>query len=513
MKQQRSKTRIRSMLHGVIKNRTYWILSGILLLYLFLGLYRLDAIPGAIWGDAIEHYFLAENVLHGHLFFNYAYGGDGPVFTYIVVFLTNFYPLSFYGLKLTAVIIGFFFVLSMFFLAKEFFHNRTIALLATAISAISFWTITFARQPHARILVPLFICLTLIYTLKKRNIIAGILLGIGMYTQASIWGLILVYWKNLKTLLISILLTIPLMYLFAFSPIGFFTKYSYFGEKLAVHTPISQTIMAILHNITANLLSFNFRGDETFRMNIPGHPHLDIVSGVLFDVGFLLILYRSIKKRHKIFLLYFVLPFFIIQIPSLLDIHNYFSQPNIGRMIGVIPFVYMSIAYCIFLFAKKVSEKVRKNSVKKFVFIGVCGGLLTVIFILNFYNYFIIYPRTLPNGNTPFDKIIVNTIDTYPASTKVIIVGSGWGQYSQPEVAGIPILQKKAHPFEYSVNTVQEAKNLLCRMPEKGKQILLIGNPFFKQQFSHSYLCLKQQTSYMLGANGWNVAYVIEGKQ
>jgi hypothetical protein len=116
MKQKLRKIRIRITLKDAIKNQTFWMLFGILLLYLFIGLYRLSDIPAAIWGDAIEHYYLAENVLHGHLFFNYAYGGDGPIFTYIVVFFTNFYPLSFYGLKLTAVIIGFFFVLSMFFL-------------------------------------------------------------------------------------------------------------------------------------------------------------------------------------------------------------------------------------------------------------------------------------------------------------------------------------------------------------------------------------------------------------
>ena len=229
--------------------RNNWLLFSILLVYLFVALYKLDSIPGEIWGDGISHYQLAQKVLHGHLFFDYEFGGDGPIFTYLAVLVAFFTPLSFFSLKLTAVGIGFFFVLSMYFLAKEFFKEKSIALLSAAISAISFWTIVFARQPHARILVPLFISLTLIYTLKKKNSIAGILLGLGMYSQASFWGMIFTYWRNFKTLLIGIVLTIPLVYAFMYTPVSFLSKQSYFGEKLAVRTPLTEVISAILFNI------------------------------------------------------------------------------------------------------------------------------------------------------------------------------------------------------------------------------------------------------------------------
>ena len=525
--------------------RNNWILAAILLVYLFLALYQLDNIPAAIWGDAIEHYYLAENILHGHPFFNYAYGGDGPVFSYIVVLVSVFFGLSFYSLKLTAVFIGFFFVLSLYFLAKEFFHNKHIALLSTAISAISFWTIDFARQPHARILVPLFICLTLLFTLKKKNTLAGILLGLGMYTQASIWGLILTYWRNIRILLIGLILMIPLGY--SFSTSNFLSNQSYFGEKLAVHTPILQVITAIAHNIVANALSFNVHGDETFRMNIPGHPHLDFLSGILFDIGFLLLLYQSLPKilvrkiqkffgfirapfeKNKImraeteknfsyradkqtFLLYFILPFFFIQVPSLLDVHNYFVQPNISRMIGIIPFVYMSIAYCIFLFAKYCTSFVHKATLKKILFAGVYGVLLIGILILNFYNYFIVYPRTLPNGNTPFDKIIAQAIDKTSPTTKIIIIGAGWGQYAQPEVAGIPIVQKTMHP-EFFVDTPDQTQQILCQSKTKGQQIFVVSNPDYQQTLQTINLCMQKGKSSLLSANGWNVAYTISGKQ
>lgn len=492
--------------------RNNWLLLGILALYVFIGLYNLDGIPAEIWGDAISHYTLAEKVLHGHFFYDYEFGGDGPIFTYLAVLVSNFVPLSFYSLKLTSVFIGFFFVLSMYFLAKEFFKNKTIALLSTIIATISFWTIVFARQPHARILVPLFICLTLIYTLKKRNTIAGIILGIGMYTQASIWGLVLVYWRNLKTLIIGIILTIPLAFAFASSSTNFFSPNSYYGEKLAVHTPIPQVIAALFHNVAANLLSFNFRGDSIFRMNIPYHPHLDRLSGILFVAGFLFIIYQSIKKKQKTFILYFILPFFFIQIPSELDIHNTLEQPNISRMIGVIPFVYMSIAYCIYLIAQFFSSKVSSKQAKNIVVFFVYYIFLVVIFIVNFYNYFVIYPRTLPNGNTPFGKTIAQTIDKSLSSTVVIIIGAGWGQYSQPEVAGIPIVQKTVHT-ELFAQTVQQAQGALCDTPMKGKPILIVSDPDFENEVQTSNLCVSNAHSYMLTKNGWDVAYVTQGNQ
>ena len=495
---------------AIIRNN--WVLAAILLIYLFLALYQLDNIPAAIWGDAIEHYYLAENLLHGHLFFNYAYGGDGPVFSYIVVLVSVFFGLSFYSLKLTAVFIGFFFVLSLYFLAKEFFQNKTIALLSTIVGAISFWTIDFARQPHARILVPLFICLTLLFTLKKKNTLAGVFLGIAMYTQASIWGLILTYWRNLRSLLIGLILLIPLAYSFIANSTNFLSNQSYFGEKLAVHTPIPQVIAAIAHNIVANALSFNVHGDETFRMNIPGHPHLDFLSGILFDIGFLVLLYKSIKDRKQDLIQYFILPFFFIQIPSLLDVHNYYVQPNISRMIGVIPFVYMSIGYCIFLLAHYCTKNIKKASLKKIILAGVYGGFLLVILALNFYNYFIVYPRTLPNGNTPFDKIIAQAIDATTPTTKVIIVGANWAQYSQPEVAGIPIVQKTVHP-EFFTQTPEQAQQILCQSKTTGQQIFIVSDPAYQHSWQTINLCIQKEKSSQLSANGWYVAYIISGKQ
>ena len=46
---------------------------GILLIYLFVAFYQLETIPGEIWGDAISHYTLADNMLHGKFFYDYEF--------------------------------------------------------------------------------------------------------------------------------------------------------------------------------------------------------------------------------------------------------------------------------------------------------------------------------------------------------------------------------------------------------------------------------------------------------
>jgi hypothetical protein len=181
-------------------------------------------------------------------------------------------------------------------------------------------------------------------------------------------------------------------------------------------------------------------------------------------------------------------------------------------MIGVIPFVYMSIAYCIFLCAEYCAAKAKRASLKKIIFVCVYGGLLAVIFVLNFYNYFIVYPRTLPNGNTPFDRIIAQAIDATTPTTKIIIIGAGWGQYAQPEVTGIPIVQKTEHP-EFFVQTPAQAQLTLCQSKTKGQQIFLVSNPTYQQTLQTINLCLQKEKASLLRANGWDVAYTIAGKQ
>lgn len=492
--------------------KTHRILLLILLFGTVIGLYQLANLPAEMWGDATAHYTLTEQVRQGKLFFDYQYGGDGPLYTYLVVALSWFFGLSFYTLKLTSVLVYLLFIIVMYLLANELFKKKGLAYITSFLTAVSFWSIVFARQPHARMLVPLFIATTLLCAIKNKSILSGIFLGIGMYTQASFWAMPLIFWRRFKIVSIGLTLTIPLVISFVTENTGFFTNQSYFGEKLATsdHLPFSVIFLNFLHNIIANFLSFYIRGDQGFRLNVPNSPHLDTASAIFFSFGFLLLSYHALKKKQTKYLEFIILPFFLIQIPSLLDIHNPLSQPNIGRMIGVIPFVYLSIAYgLVYIWQFVVDKTMTDIRIKTGLYYFCILATMLIIEIANIYKYFIIYPYFLPNHNTPFAKIIAQKMDTYPPSTPFIVIGSGWGEWQQPEQEAIRDSLKNPRVITFLPS--DSTKNDPCSAIQATKEkTVIVTSPTDKAVTAKIKQCGKAKKDYLLQSNGFNVALVIE---
>jgi hypothetical protein len=489
----------------------YMVLIGIVCIGVFLGLFELNNLPAEMWGDAIAHYALANQVLHGLIFFNYRFGGDGPIYTYLVVLVSKFLGLSFYTLKFTSVLVYLLFIVCMYFLTYELFKKKEITYIATFLSTISFWSLTFARQPHARMLVPFFVAATMLFAVKKKTKLSGFLLGLGMYSQASFWAMPFVFWRRYKILLIGLALTIPLVFMFEHGSVGFFTNQSYFGEKLAITDNLSlpQIINNLTSNIASNFFSFINRGDSGFRLNVPNSPHLDFASGVFFFFGFLLLIYQSIKEKKMKYIECIILPIIIIQIPSLLDIHNPNAQPNIGRMIGIIPFVYITTAYGITTTWHKITGIFNDKSAGKTLFYICIAYLLLVITIANVYKYFIVYPYFLPDNNTPFAKIIARTIDEYPQSTTFFVIGSGWGQWGQPEQQAI--IDSTTIPHNITFLQVSASTQTLCSTIQTSHHLIVfITNPTDANDSSKINSCGRATHSYLLQQNSFQVASVIE---
>lgn len=173
------------------------ILVLIILFAFLLRLYQLDSLPAEMWGDVIEHYKLADGIGDGYLFLDYRFGGDGPLFSYLVFFVSRFLGLSFYSIKFTTAFIGTILVLIVYFVAKELFGRKEVGYISSFLAAVSFWSLSFSRQAKPHILVPLFVCLTLLFLLKKKKLLSGMFLGLGMYSQAGFWGVTLFAFFNL----------------------------------------------------------------------------------------------------------------------------------------------------------------------------------------------------------------------------------------------------------------------------------------------------------------------------
>ena len=488
----------------------------IFLLSILLRLYRLDQIPGEMWGDVIEHYKYANEILHGNFFFDYRFGGDGPLFSYIVAFLFNFIDPSFYTLKLITVFIGAAFTAVVFFLAKELFGKKEIAYISSFLTAVSFWSLSFSRQAKSHILVPLFVSLAILFVLKKQHILSGLSFGLGMWAQAGIWGIPLVFLSRIKTLIIGLFLALPIIFSFIKTSDISFSANSFFVEKMGFSSGLSilDFFARMAHNLVRNLFSFNAIGDPTFRHNIAGKPHLDNISGLFFLAGFILIGKKIVEEKDKKLLFYFIIPFFALQIPSILDVNNPLSTPNMGRTIGILPFAYMGAAYGIYGISYYIKAVLNKRLLASLLVNLLIFLLLGAIAGINLFNYFVIYPKGLPNGNTPFGKIIAEKIDTYPMTTSVAVVGCCWGEWGQPEPNGIRFTLKyprNLYFFEADDDVLGMFSCSKIRNLHKKNYFVLIINPSNDKVIQEATSCLTEKIS-LLKRGTWNIAKIVEGK-
>lgn len=409
----------------------------VLLLIIALGLlvriWQIGSLPAEMWGDVITHYQLVHDLLSGHIIINYQFGGDGPLFNYLAAGVTAVYPLSFNSLMLTSDIIGTLLIPAVYFYTQSLFRNKTISRISSFLTAVSFWSLTFSRQGKPYILIPVFTALGLGLLINKRRLMAGVVLGLGTYTQAAYWGFLPFLFFHPITFLSGLIIILPFMttIIDKSTPLS---SGSYIGSKL-LSVSFVQFIPKFLDNIKNNFLSFWMSSDLSFRYTILNHPYLDPVSGILFAIGLIIIIYRIINRKSYFLFLYCLLPFVLIQIPSLLDVSTPYSTPNMGRMIGIIPIVFAISAYALYTIVKK-----------SYLII-----LITILIaVTNLYNYFYIYPKTLPEHNTPFGKIIAEYIDSnYPARLPIVLNDCCWGQAGQPEPNGILYRLKSPRPLYY----------------------------------------------------------------
>jgi len=476
------------------------ILILILLLSLVLRLYLLDTLPGEMWGDVNEHYELAQRILQGKFFYHYDFGGDGPLISYLIAFFAKIFGLSFYTIKLTTVFVDILSIVVIYQLALILFKRKEIAYISSFLMAVSFWNISLSRQGKPYILAPLFVMLVILFLLKRKNILAGFFIGLGMYSQASFWGMFALSFLNPLVFLGSLITSAP-FFIDLFSNFNsYFNKDSYMGEKMGISLALGEKLIRLGDNALKNMMSFNFKGDTGFRHNISGNPHLDIVSGVFFVIGFLMIIFKTVKEKDHSLLKYFILPFTFVQLPSILDINNPSNVPNLGRMAGITPFVYMSIAF------------VMNKFIKKWKYI--LAVFLIAIFYLNFKNYFYIYPRGLPNNNTPFARIIASTMDKYPNNVTVGLVGCCWGEWGQPEPKSIAHSLKTKREIKYFYLGTDYPPLFCNTLLEKitNRKFVLFMDPNEPLIEIKRMACFKNRNLKIIKNGQWKVVKVVEGE-
>lgn len=173
--------------------RDWTIISIIFLFSLFLRLWKIGSVPAGINGDIA---LLTENAslmyrpdfygkfvpsfIPDHNFFWFF-----PLNILLLVVIFTIKGISHASLLSSGAIVDAFLIIPVYFLAKQIYQNKTVAVIASLLIAGSTWNITIVRSGFAHLIVPVLLGTSAIYFIKlaieenyKSFIWAGLFLGL-----------------------------------------------------------------------------------------------------------------------------------------------------------------------------------------------------------------------------------------------------------------------------------------------------------------------------------------------
>lgn len=374
--------------------KTQALLILIILLAAFLRFWQIDSIPPGLHSDEADMGYAAYSILKTGLtaygtfnplaFPEFNGGTHPPLYTYILIPLTNFFglnvivertPAIFFGVATTAVI---------YFLIKNLFRKDKVALLGAFLYAINPWSIFVSRQGLLESIAVFFVSLGIVLFLyAKKNppfyILSAFSFGLSLHAYDApkifvalfVMLLIIFQWKSLlrvKKYFASFLIILGVFYafvviaLFAVGQIADFNRITTFdkneieikvnSERRITSAPLWAS--SFFHNkatVAFKTYASNFfRPFSTSWFFVDGHG--DLLESVgrqgqfyMFEIPFFFIgLYVAIKKNKKIgFLLLSWL--LIANIPGAITKGNFYPYRSILMLPVPILFSSLGIAW------------------------------------------------------------------------------------------------------------------------------------------------------------------------
>ena len=461
-------------LMGISKKKAIIFLLIIIAVAAFFRLWQLNTIPPGLYPDEAINGNDALSSLQNHnfkVFYPENNGREGFFIWLIALSFWLFKP-SIWAFRIVPSLLGILTVFGLYLLTKELFsyyrqnRSRCIALLASFFLAISFWHINFSRIGFRAILVPFslvfgFYFLFKGFRLKKyyNLIISGLFLGLGFYSYIAYrfvvlllmialagWWLIYKNEKLKKRFLLSTFYLLLSTFIIAL-PIGIYfllNPAQFFGRAAGVSI-LSQgnPIYNLGKSLILHLGMFNFHGDGNWRHNFSGSPELLWPVGILFLIGFILLIKNliiSLKNKNYSLLLsssFLLSWFFIMLLPGVL---SYEGIPHSLRVLGVVPVVYIFSA----LAAYWLYEKIKISFKTKYLRIGLyaCLSILLLsIAIAQFDKYFFQWAKK-PETESAFAKNYVKIgkyLNSLPGNIqKYVVVNQGGVPVPYPNGTPMP---------------------------------------------------------------------------
>ncbi len=333
-------------------------LALILMVALYFRFYRLDQFPPCLYTDSAKQGYGALRILNeGWNPFNepdlYLGGNMVTLFYWLALWFRFFTPtpIHLYWGSIVISLLAF----PMIYVAFRKLAGSRIALLSIFFLAVMRWNVTYSREAHPAVDLPLYLFGVLATWLwavdsgkKGAFLVFIIFLAGGCYSYeafvAFLPAILLFFLYELRLnnvklknnltfyltyLAIFILLTYP-VWLLHFHRRTFGAVYDHFPKSFSYF--YDQGLLKYLgsHFFSA-LLMFNREGDSWFFHNLPNHRMLDDVTGVFLILGLGFILSRFNKRAY----FYGFTSFFCLLLPAILSP----TPIHASRAYGVTPFV------------------------------------------------------------------------------------------------------------------------------------------------------------------------------
>ncbi|MDP2964463.1 MAG: glycosyltransferase family 39 protein [Pelolinea sp.] len=395
----------------------YIICFLVILITAFFRSYLLDQVPGEMFSDHAEKLLDVMDILDGKtpIFFVRNTGREAIQFYFTAAIIKVFNTgITFTSLKLGTIFLGFLTLPFIYLLGKQLF-NKWVGILASFFAGIAYWPNVISRVGLRFPLYPLFTAIALFFLLKglaekrfNQLILSGLFLGLGLhgYSPARIVPLLVVVIFLLFIIKeksrTNRIFALNGFFLLAFSAlIIFLPLFRYVLENLAsfnfralsrltsMESPINGSVLVIFFtNLWKSLIMFFYKNGVVWVNSIPNRPALDVVSGVFFLYGLIILIkrYRNLKSWQELSLL-ISLP--ILMLPSIMSLAFPQENPALNRSGAAIVPVFVIIGVGFYNFADVVFCNI-KNSIPKFV-----GGILalTLLLISMIQNYDLVFSK------------------------------------------------------------------------------------------------------------------------
>ncbi|MEK7464660.1 MAG: glycosyltransferase family 39 protein [Patescibacteria group bacterium] len=447
------------------KWKTIFLLVAITLLTIFLRFYSIKSTPPGLYPDEAMNGNNAIEALRAgqfKIFYPENNGREGLFINIQAMFLKLFGAPNInpepWMLRIPSAIFGTLTVLGLYFLGRQLFNNRAIALLASFLLATSFWHINFSRIGFRAIMAPFFLTWAIYFILlsfRKINkltpmpyssflpIIGGVVYGLGFYSYIAyratplIIALILILFlrehglhKTLKIgalfTIAAIIVAVPLGMFFLENPgdfLGRTSQISIFNSP----TPIRDLAINILK--TGGM--FNILGDYNWRHNISGSPQLFWPVGILFLFGILTGI-KNIYKNHEDKIVSIILFSWLI-VTALPVVVSNEGLPHALRAIIMIPPVFVLSA----LGGVNLYKWIRTKKIPGKLISAGCWLLFVCLATQSFYSYFIVWAKNL-NTKGAFAQNYVDMghlLNRLPEDSNKYVIVKAQGT----DVRGIPM--------------------------------------------------------------------------